>query len=386
MPAIELSDYWLVMDMDGTIVPTPSKAGGHYIPLNESPCCEPLRAWLRHGGNLCIVSTAGRRMWRQVHAVLKPDLVRPRAADGGAARIGGRLLVSGFSGAAVFQSNSETGDLTEDVEYRETAVEGGTCPSAAQLEALIALSIKVIQQFLLRALDDDSLVKALSKKYHAPYHKLLDGIRAVGADAFFADVLTREAMLKHGAFLHETNDALVDVQIIPGTEAAAQVTTLGIPMARFAEFFPDDVVAELRDGGVHVKPQPNSVCMVREGIDKATLVRWLAKHRNRYGEPHFELRRAIAFGDNPSVVDKPLTWFPEMPFVSLAPTRDGTPAGDHVVHVGGEEEGCAAFLTQLMAKVEEAGQAAFTSENGSIDVALLQHLADQAAAVSAQKL
>ena len=343
------------MDMDGTITPTPNKAHGHFLPLNQTACHAPLATWLRRGGNLAVVSTAGRRMWRQVHEDLKPAMTRPSLG----ATSPGRLVMSGFSGAALFASDPATGELVEDPEYRRSAVPDGTCPTTPQMLELVGVGCSMIRTFLLAAAKDATLLPALSRKYHAPYEKLLAGLREHGEEAFFGKVLTREAMLKHGAFLDATNDALVDVQTIPGSDpvAAAQVTVLGIPMARFGEFFTPELVATLENAGLHVKSQPNSVCIVRAGVDKATFVRWMCQHGHRYsatGAP-FSLRHAIAFGDNPAVVDKPLTIFPDMAFVSLAPDAATTPKASHVVHGGGEEEGCARFLRHLLATHEDIG-------------------------------
>jgi len=388
-----LNRYWLVMDMDGTVLPTPSKAGGQYRPLSESPCEAPLKTWLRRGGNLAVVSTAGRRMWRQVHEVLKPATLHAPGDANDSSIAPGRLVIGGFSGAALFVNDPRTGNMVEDPDYRSEAVPDGTCPTAQQLGDLIDVACTMIKTFLLAALRDDTLIPTLSKKYHAPYARLLEQLEARGEEAFFSEVLTRDVMLKHGAVLSETNDALVDVQTIPHSDpvAAAQVTVLGIPMKRFHEFFTPELVETLEDAGLHVKSQPNSVCIVRSGVDKATFVRWMCLHGHRYsatGAP-FSLRHAIAFGDNPAVVDRPLTIFPDMAFVSLAPDRTKDPEGSHIIHVGNEEVGCANFLRQMIdhtptvptnsepvsPATERSWWEGFADDNGNVSVDKVRQLA-----------
>ena len=367
---------WLVLDMDGTVTPTPTKAGGHYLPLSESPCRAPLINWIEHGGNLCVVSTAGRRMWRQVHETLRPSLRKSREV--------GRLVVCGFSGAALFCTDDD-GELHEDHDYRRSAITNGTCPTESELDGLIELGVETIRTFLLAARGDPTLIAALSRKYHGPYEALLGKLKEMGDDAFFQTFLTRERMLKHGEFLVETHDALVDVQIIPGSHPVigAQVTVLGIPMKRFHEFFPAPVVDALQARNFHVKSQPNSVCIVRDGVDKATVVRWLRAHGDRYsrGNRPFSLRHAIAGGDNPDVVDRPLTIFPDMAFVSVAPEGAAVPTGAHIVDVGGEEVGCAAFLEMLL-RTDSADQTrpGFLTEVGEISLDALRNAAAEAKA------
>ncbi|KAG5481997.1 hypothetical protein LSCM1_05710 [Leishmania martiniquensis] len=142
----------------------------------------------------------------------------------------------------------------------------------------------------------------------------------------------------------------------------------------------------LESAGLEVKSQPNSVCLHCHGVDKGTCVRWLLAQHERH-QLLFELPRALAFGDMPESVDAPLTAFPPMQFISLSP-KDGAAArladiergaiagsahaectraqakrphqqpqepprcfSDgplHMFHVGGEEEGTALFLEELL--------------------------------------
>ncbi|GET91998.1 hypothetical protein, conserved [Leishmania tarentolae] len=69
-----LTDYWLLSDLDGTLIATPHKANGRYLPITRSPCFEPIKQWLRSGGNVCIVTTADLRAIDQVYYPLRSFL------------------------------------------------------------------------------------------------------------------------------------------------------------------------------------------------------------------------------------------------------------------------------------------------------------------------
>ena len=59
--------YCLVVDMDSTIVARPST--GSSPPITESPCYEPMLAWLAGNGRVVVVTSAGLRAIRQVGRV-----------------------------------------------------------------------------------------------------------------------------------------------------------------------------------------------------------------------------------------------------------------------------------------------------------------------------
>lgn len=69
-----LNGYWLLSDLDGTLVSTPHKAQGRYLPLHKSPCLVSLQRWLLNGGSLCIVTTADQRVFEQVYFPLRRTL------------------------------------------------------------------------------------------------------------------------------------------------------------------------------------------------------------------------------------------------------------------------------------------------------------------------
>merc|ERR1712217_391627 len=65
---------------------------------------------------------------------------------------------------------------------------------------------------------------------------------------------------------------------------------------------------------------------------------------------NFDIKRAIAFGDNPAGNDRPLTFFEEqgMPFVSVNPDSSDLPTEEcKANHVGGFEAGTAVVINEL---------------------------------------
>jgi hypothetical protein len=334
---------WLVVDMDGTIVPTPSKAGGHYEPLTTSPCYAPLRSWIRHGGNLCVVSTAGRRMFTQVYEPLKDDLLPtpeyPRP---------GRLIISGYNAASMFASEAD-GTLVENADYRHLAVEGGTCIPRECIPEFKALFTERFRRLFEIASHDPTFISALSKKYHEPYSRLVALRKEMGAQRFNAEILTDATLTTPGAVLKSPKNSMLGMLSIPGTEAVAQVSMLGVPSSRFDELFGDAHIENLARLGLAIHRQPNSVVICRSAVTKGTCVNWLQRHSETYG---FDVANAIAIGDAPITVDRVLLQFPGMPFVSVSPTPDDDPLDrPHLVRVGGEEVGCARMLTALVSAV-----------------------------------
>ncbi|KAI5691826.1 hypothetical protein MNV84_02213 [Leishmania braziliensis] len=552
--------HWIVADMDGTLTPTPTRAHGKYLTLSHcmqtglgcgahyKSCLPWLRLFLELGGNLCVVSTAGKRMWSQLYPDLAPALFRLRAAAtaAGAAAAGGNdapsgpsppigsldapgtLYLCGFTGAALFRSRPweavwsdmdrlhphwrvpsaphpsrfdederlQKGEtavavaevppsgvaLEEWTEYREQGVTPGTADSQATSSGAVSrvatidaatcmLAMDEGRQALVRFFEHSSYVcghdaarakdffaACLSTKYHSVFadllHQLLaeahvttrrGGDGASGAHTgtphvcFAASkVLSSAALTKHGFFLRETGDALVDVQSVPRADgtvaddaAVAQVIVMGIPMRFSNHVFPatdsspfNSSPATSRDwhccpqcaaagagarqrleaAGLELKSQPNSVCLHRRGVDKATCVRWLLAQHERH-QLLFKLSQALAFGDMPESVDAPLTAFPPMQFISLSPQDDaaarlanigraavaGSTSADetggqgerqqqpppsgylsdgahYMFHVGGEEEGTGLFLEELLVScTSEQQQSAASSSTAAAD-------------------
>jgi hypothetical protein len=360
-----LRNHWIVADMDGTLTPTPSKAGGKYLPLTHSPCLRPLAGLLQHGLNVCVVSTAGKRMWTQVFECLKPTL------QAAAPPHCGTLALCGFSGAALFVSqkisspssadtpnhNYSVVNMIEDHAFREcneTVIAPHALP---QLERVLRERFLNVMETIRK---DPHYIPTLSKKYHAPLEDLVSRLaqhpNGEGVDA----LLSMQQLKQHGLYLTETNDALVDMQTVHvdgvPDPLVVQYTVLAVPMKYFDSIFTEEVRSELSTMGFVCKSQPNSVVVCRKGIDKATCVRWLCeRYQNRWADGSaFSLDRALAFGDIPVSIDKPLTQFPPMSFVSVSidPTLD--PPG--LLSLGGEELGTAAFLTALLEDVRQKSE------------------------------
>ncbi|AYU82238.1 hypothetical protein LdCL_330032700 [Leishmania donovani] len=119
-----LTDYWLLTDLDGTLIATPHKANGRYLPITRSPCFEPIRQWLSSDGNVCIVTTADLRAIDQVYYPLRPFLKTYQGYVDEAAAAGtplatvdgmkgqpprrGCLLLSLYTGAALYWCTSDS--------------------------------------------------------------------------------------------------------------------------------------------------------------------------------------------------------------------------------------------------------------------------------------
>lgn len=351
--------HFIVADMDGTITSTPTKAHGHYLPLSSSPCLQPLESFIREGGDVCVVSTAGRRMWRQVFDVLRPTLF--------SSPLCGRLFMCGFSGAALFVSNFHQQSMEEDVKYRMTALHGKTTmlppENLAEIQRVVQ---RAVYRSYRRMMEEPGYLHTLSKKYHEPLQSLLDAVNNRGETIETSELLSLEKLQKHGLYMKATGDALLDVQVVPNADGtiapdapSVQITALAIPMRHAAEIFPDDVLSQLVDLGVTAKFQPNSVVIARHGLDKGTCVRYLTEFCG------LDLRRALAFGDIPQSIDRPLTEYPPMPFVSVSLTPEHDPPG--VLWVGGEEDGTAAFLQSWIGCVKDMGAAGSGTVEPSVD-------------------
>ncbi|CBZ30050.1 conserved hypothetical protein [Leishmania mexicana MHOM/GT/2001/U1103] len=119
-----LSDYWLLTDLDGTLIPTPHKANGRYLPITRSPCFEPIKQWLSSDGNVCIVTTADLRAIDQVYYPLRSFLKTYQEYVNEAAAAGtplatvdgmtaqpprrGCLLLSLYTGAVLYWCTSDS--------------------------------------------------------------------------------------------------------------------------------------------------------------------------------------------------------------------------------------------------------------------------------------
>lgn len=347
---MSLALWWLVADMDGTVLPTPHSAGGRYVPLNDSPAFLPLVAWLQRGGNLAIVSTAGRRMLRQVHAPLLDTLQHPGC---------GRLLLCGFSGAGLV-ANSGRGMLPV------CGYADALCMSETEAEEVLSILTNAVHVYVSVLAANPHVIDALSSKYHEPLRRLLEERRVLGDDVFNCTVLTAAHLTERGRFLRETGDAIIDRQLLGELSTGdvtdrrvAQYCVSGIPLRHFDLAIPAavrEVLAEKYQ--LECRAQPNSVVVARQHVDKSAFVEFLRDARHRTNSDgnldRFPtgLDHVVALGDCPESVDRPLTLYPEMVFISAARAKDvDASRADNVVYVGDEERGVARFLQQLLVEL-----------------------------------
>ncbi|KEG14128.1 hypothetical protein DQ04_00611150 [Trypanosoma grayi] len=106
---MQLSGAWLLADLDGTLISTPHKAHGQYLSLEQSPCLDAIRRWLLNGGNVCVVTTADKRVLGQLYTPLKP-ILRDAAGRGRC----GELLLSLYTGAVLYRCTADGVEIVRD--------------------------------------------------------------------------------------------------------------------------------------------------------------------------------------------------------------------------------------------------------------------------------
>lgn len=361
---------WLLFDLDGTITPSPHKAHGKYLPLTESACNAPLREFMKQDGRLCVISTAGKRMWMQIYEPLRDilkekfqqnvlsipdDQVEKKKAA--AEHEKGRFILSAFTGAGMYYNHDAESELQEDQVYRlqkKTTFLPEHVPDIFKL-----LREQIVFKIFETAAKDPSYIEVLSKKYHDVFAYLLAAREKEGVEKFQETYLSLERLTKHGEYLKETNDALLDVQYIPNVaeKIIAHVNVLGVPMARYHDIF----TQELRDTliskyGVSAREQPNSVCVATTALDKTVPIEFILQEHKLCPYLHdFVAESAITCGDNVDSVDKPFTQFPSIVCVSVGNKKLSEPVWSDLkkncaklVAIPGEEEGTAKFLQILL--------------------------------------
>jgi hypothetical protein len=364
--------YWFLCDLDGTLTPSPHRRGGAHEPLTKSPCNGPVRAWLEGGGNLAVVSTAGTNLFRQV---LWPLLHGSGAASSSSSSppLTGALVLSGMSGAVMFRLDESwrraaqlgaSFTMTEVAEYRHFGGPGGstTCLSNAAARSIVAASVPVYRQ-LFRILEDPAggaaCLALLSERYREPFACVVAARRERRAQLLAAAVaaansasteaallpaveaaldeetLSAELLQTRGRVLPDT--ALLCLQAVPRAElhsssscsveahasdedcVIAQVSLLGVPQALFDRLFKETGVARRMSlAGLLVAKQPNSVAIVRKGVDKGTAIAWMLTHPEMFC--NISPLRSFAVGDQPRNVDATMMRFSSrvtLPFFSV---------------------------------------------------------------------
>jgi hypothetical protein len=394
---------WLLFDLDGTITPSPHKAHGKYLPLNESVCNEPLREFMKQDGRLCVISTAGKRMWVQIYEPLR-DILKEKyqqnvlSISGEGAEVEGkkkaaaehekgRFILSAFTGAGMYYNQGADAELQEDQVYR---LQKKTTFLPEHVHDIFRLlREQIVFKIFETAAKDPSYVEILTKKYHSVFAHLLGVRERDGVEKFQETYLSLEKLTKHGEYLKETNDALLDVQYIPNVsdKIIAHINVLGVPMARYGDIF----TQELRDTliskyGVSAREQPNSVCVATTALDKTVPIEFILQEHKLCPYLHdFLAESAITCGDNIDSVDKPFTRFSEIACVSVGNKKlpeqvwnDLKKGCAKLVAIPGEEEGTAKLLQILLdeSKKQEQDENSWEQRAKNIVAASLKKIED----------
>jgi hypothetical protein len=345
---------WIVADMDSTLLRKELGVNGD---LDNSPCRAPLFEWLQQGGSVCVVTSDDgfrpfTQMWEQIPAELRAD---------------GRVAISTSDGAALFRGGP-AGEVVEDVAYWEAGA-GIT----RGIDELMSIARDMLVAFFVDCLADRSLLAALDERRAAAYTAVLDEAVAAGGDAAAAleerlplsRLLAPGGVTQRGTMLWRNQAGPIEQwKRTPGVKSLlaslaevqkdARYTNLflmGLPRVLSAPYIArfEPRLAAL---GYEASAAPNTVCLKNAAVSKALPVQWLSGLMEGAPEPPvLSLRHSVAFGDNPSGNDKPLTTFGDqgMPFVSVSPEQDeALPPGLVALHVGGLEHGSAAVLSRLV--------------------------------------
>ena len=330
-----MDERWLVADMDDTLVPKPRT--GLFPPATESPAWEPLLAWLRAGGRLLVVTTANRRAFVQLWDCLPPQLLA-----------NGRVVFCTLEGGCLTVGDAD-GSPVEDLGYRAAAAGGlGTCMAAQHLGEILERARAMLLAFFTDLRADRTPLLALSDKYQGPFGAIVDG------DQPLEEALEMGRLREQGAIMEATNERILSLNlpgtVKPGTPeaeaAVCSIVVMGLPDSCSERYLAPHLEA-FAAMGVAASSAPNSVWLKRADVDKSLPMRWMAARPEEFG---FRLRNAIAFGDNPTGNDAPLTSFvgEGMPFVSVAPSDAGLVAALLPTHVGGCCDGTAAVVAKLV--------------------------------------
>ena len=203
-----LQGCWLLTDLDGTLVPTPHNARGEYLSLDRGPCFQSIRRWLWHGGNVCVITTADRRVFDQVHVPLRRFYKPVCPNDGGALMIdkkgeegvreegdGGNVLLSLYTGAVMYRCSIR--GIDDEVGYSKhigpsqqlsqqhlfsttdplSSVSLGTCLAPPQAEIVCDIIAGVFIEYATAVLRGDAEAVAsqhwLSLRYQRLWSNLL---------------------------------------------------------------------------------------------------------------------------------------------------------------------------------------------------------------------
>lgn len=335
--------FWFICDLDATLVAGPWRNGGLHPPLSLSPCGIPVLHWLRNGGNLAVISTAGTNLFRQVLVPLINC-----AADPSTKQLSGDLVLCGWSGAAMFRVNHGSWDqagregglyyMKEEQNYRLTAGAGGstTCIDRQTAGRIRTVGEQVFRDMFALFAEDPKRVSLLSQRYRDDFTRVLQLRTRMGAAAFNSEVLTAKQLMTKSAFIQDA--ALMSFQAVPKAERhssssysfsehpqdedfiIAQVSFLGVPSKlfdRIMEMSNAGAVFE-KELGLTVVRQPNSVAISRRGVDKGIAVEYMLSHADQFRD--INPAKVFIVGDQPATIDSSLLRFSTsfaMPFFSV---------------------------------------------------------------------
>ena len=333
---------------------------------DDSPCREPLFEWLKLGGNLCVVTSDDgfrpfTQLWEQIPAELRAD---------------GRVAISTSDGAALFRGGP-AGEVLEDEAYWAFS-KGGITHS---IDELMHIARDMVLAFFTDCFTDRSLLESLDERRAAAYRAVLDSIvgaadpgAALEAALPMSRLLEPGGITPRGTMLWRNQAGPIDQwKRTAGVKSLLASLADTHPQARYTNLFlmgfPRSVSARyiarfkprLAALGYEASAAPNTVCLKNSTATKALPVKWLAGLTADVN-PELSLAHAVAFGDNPTGNDQPLTLFVDqgMPFVSVASraalAQQALPPALVNLHVGGLEHGSAAVLSRLVENWRAAGE------------------------------
>lgn len=371
--------FWLVADMDKTLIDKPPPAVRPSPSFSQSPAFAPTIKLLQSGGRLCVVTTDDgfrpfQHLWQEIPAELRSDR---------------RVVMATSDGAAMFYGDKD-GQLVEDSAYAAQAEANCSLrlpTDPQQLERLLMackhLYVRFIIDLKASQTGDGKLLSCLDKRARSAYEEVLakvdegktleagKNLQAQLEELLSIPVLTRPGgVMSRGTMLWMNQAGPMDQWIRAGGKddaffgfyaqegqpqpAYTNLFMMGLPQAVSKPYISDpNFVASLKVLGLEASAAPNSVCIRSAAVSKDLPVRWLAGH------PEYQLDFAttVAFGDNPFGNDRPLAELPVL-FVSVAPESPGLVPKSFeeggFFHVGGCEAGTAHVLEMLHAALQSS--------------------------------
>ena len=176
--------FWVVADMDDTLLEKKPPGTRSQKTFADSPCYEPVLSWLKAGCGLVVVTTDdGHRPFGKVWSSIPAELRR-------------RVLISTSDGASLFRG-TEAGALQEVMEYRAgpSAPRRGL-PQGEQMEELLALGREMMLSFFKDCLDGKHA--ELGENLTAAVGRIRD---EMAAGKTLEEIVTVERLAQPGGFL-----------------------------------------------------------------------------------------------------------------------------------------------------------------------------------------